>query len=171
MIAAVLGWTKLPQWALELIVIAAVAGGIWYWQHHLIDKGISQQKAADDAASKPLINQAKAETAELQVKATMAEQTHAKEIASLQKYHDDNPNKPVRLCLDAHSGSQGVRATGAANSGNKSAGTPTVGLQPVPDGNPEGGAGRAGPDIEPMLTALGTAADKVSAELREVQGR
>lgn len=171
MIAALLGWTKLPQWALELIVIAAVAGGIWYWQHHEVDKGIALQKAADDKASAPLIQQAKAETAELRVKATMAEQTHAKEMADLTNLTGSHANQPVRLCIDPHAGGQGVRSASTGVQGNKSPSTAAADLQPVPDGNSQSGAGRAGPDIEPMLTALGAAADKVSAELREVQAR
>lgn len=169
MIATLFGWTKLPQWALELIVIAAVAGGIFYWQHHEINKGIALQKAADDAASQPLLRQAAEETATLKSKATMAEQTHAKEIAELTNRPD--PNKPVRLCLDPHGSGQGVRPASAANSGNKGASTPAISVQPVPDGNPASGAGRAGPDIEPMLTALAARADELSAELREVQAR
>ena len=171
MIAAVLGWTKLPQWVLELIVLAALGGGIWYWQHHLIAEGIDQQKAADDAVSKPLIQQAKAETAELRVKATIAEQTHAKEISSLQNLIDSHPNGAVQLCLDTHGSGSSVRASSAANSGASSTGTPAAGIQPMPDGNPPSGEGRAGPNIEPMLTALGAAADRVSAALREFQSR
>lgn len=171
MIATVLGWTKLPQWTLELIVVAAAAGGIWYWQHHLIGEGISQQKAADDAASAPLIQQAKAETAVLQVKATMAEQAHAKEVSSLQSLIDSHPNQPVRLCVNTHDSGSSMRASSAANSGASSTGTPAAGLQPVPIGDSASGAGQAGPNIEPMLTALGAAADRVSAALREFQSR
>lgn len=166
-----LSFTKLPQWALELIVIAAVAGGIFYWQHHLIDEGINRQKAADDAASKPLIQQAKAETQALKVKATMAEQTHAKELADLQNYHDSHPEQPVRLCLNTHDSGTSVRPAGAQNGGNQSTGATAAGIQPVPDGNSSSGQGAAGPDIEPMLAAFATAADKVSAELREIQNR
>lgn len=172
MIAAILGWTKLPQWAMELIVIAAVAGGIWYWQHHLVDEGINRQQAADNAALEPLIQQAKDETAQLKVKADMAEQTHAKEMAALQRYHDDNPEQPVRLCLDAHGGDNGsVPPAGGKNGGNQGAGASPSGVQPVHDGDNQSGARGAGPDIEPLLTALGAAADKVSAELRENQSR
>lgn len=172
MIAALLSWTKLPQWGMELIMLAAVAGGIFYWQHHEIDKGINEQKAADNAALKPLIQQAKDETAQLKVKADMAEQTHAKEMAALQQYHDDNPNQPVRLCLNTHSGDNGsVRSASAQNGGNKTTGVTAAGVQPVHDGDNQSGARGAGPDIEPLLTALGVAADKVSAELREDQSR
>lgn len=171
MIAAVLGWTKFPQWALELIVIAAVAGGIWYWQHSLVDKGIHEQQAADDAASKPLIQQAKDETAQLKVKADMAEQSHAKEMADLQNLTGSHANQPVRLCLNSNAGGQGVPPTGAAHNGNESAGAPAATLQPMPDGDYQSGARRAGPDIEPLLRALSASADTVSAELREFQER
>jgi len=170
MIATLLGWTKLPQWALDLIVVALVAGGIWYWQHHLIDEGVKKQKATDAVESQKLLAEAKNETLELKAKATMAEQTHAKEIADLQKFHDDHPNGPVRLCLAAPGG-KSVRPAGGANSGNEATGASTASVQPVPGGDTSSGAGTAGPDIEPMLTALGTAADKVSATLREFQAR
>jgi hypothetical protein len=177
MIALLLGWTKLPQWAMELIVIGAIAGGgtLW-WQHHsrqLIAEGVSKQQAADNAVSQPLIDKAKADTAALQVKALVAEQTHAKEMADLQNLISSRPNQPVRLCLDsnAHGSGASVRPTSTANSGNKNAGTAAAGVQPVSDGNSSSGTGQPGPDIEPMLTALGAAADKVSAELREIQSR
>ena len=42
-------------------------------------------------------------------------------------------------------------------------------LQPVPSGDPGSGAGREGPDIGGMLSALALRADLVSADLREQQ--
>jgi hypothetical protein len=171
MIAALLGWTKLPQWALELLAIAAVAGGIWFWQHHLIGEGIAQQKAADDAATAVLMRDAADETAKLRIQALTAEQAHDKETADLKAAIDAHPNQPVRLCLNSNARGQGVSASGTAIPGATSAGPSTAGLQPLPDGDPASGPGRAGPDIEPMLTALGAAADKISAELREFQSR
>lgn len=169
-IAAMLGWTKLPQWALELIVMGVIAGGIWYWHHEAIEKGIADQVALDNTAAAKLRAQTAAETANLKAKATMAEQGHAKEIDSLNDYNRAHPIEPVRLC-DAHASSPLVPARGAADPGNAGAGAATPGLQSVPGGDSGSGTGTAGPDISPMLSALGAAADKLSAELREYQSR
>lgn len=171
MIATLLGWTKLPQWALELIVIAIVAGGIWYWQHSLIEKGVIEQRIADAAASNKLNADTAKQTANLQARATLAEQAYDKERQDHQVYLDSHPLQPVRLCISTAVGRALVSAASAPHSGNEGTGAAAPTLHDLPSGNSSGGASAAGPDISPMLELLAGAADKVSAELREFQKR
>jgi hypothetical protein len=171
MIAAVLGWTKLPQWALELILIAAVAGGVWYWQHHLIAEGVDKQKAADAIERKALEADTAKLTAQLQAKASTAEQAYDKERNANLEYQQSHPSRPVRLCLSTDNSGKILPQAGATIAGNATAGTPTPNVSEVPSGNSGGGAGTAGPDISGMLSLLASRADDVSATLREFQTR
>jgi hypothetical protein len=175
MILALLGWTKLPQWAMELlftaIVIAVVASGIMYWHHKVLDEGIAKQVAADNAASQIVIKNAAAQTAAAQTKADTAEQAHAKETADLQAQLDalhNTPPAPIRLCL-AHGSGGSVPQTGTPDAKHASAGSPSRPIQQMPTGDSGGGEGTAGPDIADLLSLFALQADAVSAELREYQ--
>ena len=99
-------------------------------------------------------------TADLQARATMAEQAYDKEHAANAAIP---PVQPVRLCLNTNrSATPGAKVPGnAATSANAGP------VQPVPAGN----TSSAGPDIGPMLQALAASADQVSATLREFQSR
>lgn len=171
MIAALLKWTGLPQWAMELIAL----GGLWLaflaWHHSVIDKGIAEQVAADNKASAKLITETTAENTALKLKADTAEHAHDQELADLATYRGSHPEQPVRLCIDSHNSGAIVSHSAGINVSNASLGSAGISVQQVPDGNSSGGSPGAGPDIEPMLGALGAAADKVSAELREFQSR
>jgi hypothetical protein len=171
MITAILGWTKLPQWALELIVIALVAGGIWYWQHSLVEKGIAEQVALDTIASDKLKAETTRLTAELQIKATTAEQAYDKERADNQSYRDSHPIQPIRLCISTAIGRALVSAASAPHPGNESTSTAAQNIHDLPSGNSSSGAGAAGPDIGPLLDLLANKADQISSELREFQSR
>lgn len=171
MIAAILGWTKLPQWVLELIVIALVAIGIWYWQHHLIAEGVARQQAADIVASDRLKAETARETATLQAKATTAEQAYDKERADHQAFIDSHPLQPVRLCISTAVGRALVSAASSPHPGNGSAGAAASNLHDLPSGNSSGGSSAAGPDISQMLSLLAAQGDSVSAVLREFQSR
>ena len=176
-IAALFGWTKLPTWVQELIAIlllaAAASGAVAIWAHKEAAKGITEQKQADDAASKILIAKAAQETAALQAKATQAEHSHDQELADLQAYRAAHPDTDggVRLCIDTHQSNSGVRPAGASIAGNETASATPGSLQQVPSGDHSGGAQTVGPDIFGMLDALAGRADKVSAALREFQSR
>jgi hypothetical protein len=171
MIATLLGWTKLPQWVLELIVIAAVAGGIWYWQHHLIGEGVTKQRTADAIATQKLQEDTDKQTAELQARATTAEQAYDRERADHQTYIDSHPPQPVRLCIATPVGSALVSQASTAHSGNESTGAAPANLHDLPSGNSSGGASAAGPDISGLLGLLADRADQISAQLREFQTR
>jgi len=171
MIAMLLGWTKLPQWALELIVIAAVALAVAAGMHHLIDVGIERQRAADAVATDKLKAATAAKTAELQARATTAEQAYEKEVNDNIAYNSSHPVQPVRLCLAANASGGFMPKAGATHPGDASASTPAANLQPVPAGNSGSGAGAAGPDIAHLLDLLAGKADDISAALREYQNR
>jgi hypothetical protein len=165
---ALLSWTKLPQWALELILVAAVAGGVWYWQHHLIAEGIAEQKATDAIERRNLEADTAKLTAELQAKATTAEQAYDKEHAANLEL---KPIGSVRLCVATNNSGKILPKTGGTNPGNDSARAATPNVSEVPSGNNSGGPGAAGPDISGMLKIFAARADDVSAVLREFQNR
>ena len=141
------------------LIAILLAFGV-YERHHLITEGATHELAALKASSDRLEKKSVAETAELQAKATMAEQTHDKEILALSNL----PPVSVRVCQYPNSGAV-VSQGSTAKSGNESAGAAAGNVQPVPAGN------SAGIDIGPMLSLLALRADEVSATLREFQSR
>jgi hypothetical protein len=156
-IAKLLGWIGVPQWALELAVIALVAAGAAYEYHHILDKGRQQELAVVAA-------QAAADTAKLQRKADAAEHTHDQELTDLRSFRDAHPVEPVRLC-----GPAPVRAPGAVVAGNSGSGAAPAAVQSVPAGDTGVRQWTAGRDIGPMLEALAARADSVSSQLRVYQ--
>jgi len=159
-IAKLLGFTGLPQWGLELIAIGLVSGAIGGGLHHIYSNGKKAELAIVTAAA------AKDHQAQV-AKATTAEHTHDTELAELQHFRDTHPEQPVRLCL-----SPAVRPAAGSSVAGVASGRPSAGsVQPVPAGNSGGGAGGVGPDIGGMLEALAGAADRVSAERRELKAR
>jgi hypothetical protein len=171
MIAALLGWTKLPQWALELIVIAAAVGAVFYWQHHLIDEGVNKQKAADATELQKLKTETDQKSAELQAKATTAEQAYDKEHADNLNYRDSHPTGPVRLCLATNQGSGAMPTGQASKPGNVGASSSSADVPKVSGRDNSSGGGTPGPDISKLLGLLAVKADNVSSTLREFQSR
>lgn len=171
MIAALLAKLGIQQWVFELIVLVIVAGGIWYWQHERYEAGIAAQIAIDAAERAQLIKDNDKKTADLQAKATMAEQTYDKEHQSTVDYGNDNPLQPIRLCLTTPKGGSHLPSSGSKNPGNVSTSTPATNLQPMPSGNSSSGPRAAGPDVSELLDLLAGKADDVSGVLREYQNR
>jgi hypothetical protein len=158
MIAALLGWTKLPQWAIELIALALAAGGVWLWHYETYQSGVKAEVAKVEAT------QAKV-TAALTAKANTAEHSHDQELNDLRTYRAADPVQPVRLCLPT----PGLQATPAKlDSGTAVASAGVV--QPVPSGDTGVRAG-AGPDISGLLETLAARADQITAQARELQSR
>lgn len=160
MIAALFGWTKMPQWALELAALGLVGGAVWFWHHETYESGIKAEVAKVQA-------QAVQDTAKLTAKANAAEHTHDQELAILNAYRDAHPEQPVRLCLSTSARVQTAAAQPIGGSAVAGAGP----VQPVSAGDSGGGTGGAGPDISGLLEALAARADQVSAQARELQGR
>lgn len=152
-----------------MLIVALIAGGFWY-HHKLIVEGIAKQQAIDDAASATLIAKTAEQTAELQAKATTAEQAYDKERNDDQNYRDSHPIEPVRLCLSTTASRIIVSQGGALNAGNAGSGPSSADVSKVPTGDSSSGGG-AGPDIANLLGLLAGRADEVSAELREYQSR
>lgn len=170
MIASLLGFIKLPQWALDLIVIGCVAGGVWLYHIHVYNLGIKAQQAADQAVSAKAMAQAAVATQAAQDAANRAEESYREEIARNAATAAARPLPPVRLCIDAHIGSGSVSKTGAAYPGNASASAAPRSVQSLPVGDPSLRP-RAGHDISSLLGAWADKADQVSAALREFQSR
>lgn len=167
-IAKLLSWTGLPQWALELIAVGLVVIALMFYHHHVVNVGVAEQQAADDKASAKLVADAKAKSDVLESKAQTAEHSHDQELADLRAYQLAHASSAVRLC-DAHGSGQGVPQAGIKI--DSAAGSAAVSVQPVSPGDSGSGQGAAGVDIGPMLSALAASADTVSADDREAQSR
>lgn len=144
LIALALRWTGLPQWALELLVIGLLLGGIWYWgfhtEHTIVKERIIRQQV------------------EVEKRVIETDHSQDQELAALRDYRAHHPEQPVRLCQPASMPSAAPRqpSTAAAD------------VQPVPGSGaqlrPE-----AGPDIGELLGLLALRCDAVSAGLRRRQ--
>jgi hypothetical protein len=170
-IALIFSWTKLPQWALEIIVIAGLAGGFWWYHHHVYTLGLAAQQAADNKASAAVIAQAAAATKAAQDAANRAQESYREEVASNAAAAAARPLGPVRLCLDSYARGGGMPEAGApvGRAQRPSAGAGRV--SGVPGGDPRLRQERPGPDLEELLGAWAEAADRVSATLRECKAR
>ena len=141
----------LPKWGIDLAIVFGLAALLGYVHHIVYKKGWDDATAKVEAA-------ATVRQHTLQLKIDTAEHAHDQELVDLRKFRDDYPIGPVRLCLGprvpvetAHGGPiAGRTGTGAA------------GVQPLPAGDPDGGAGNAGPDIAGLLDALAASADAVN---------
>lgn len=172
MIAMLFGWTKLPQWAMELILIGLLGLGFAIYHRAVIEKGIAEQVAIDNAATIKLQNDTKVQTAALKAQADTAEHAHDNELSELAAYRSAHPQQPVRLCLDAaHDRGTILPGSTGIDISHEGLGAAGISIQHVPDGDSGIRTGGAGPDIASMLGALAGSADQVSAELREYQAR
>lgn len=164
---ALLALIPTKDWLYGGLIVLLIVFGI-HEHHKILAEGIAEQKAADDKATAVLVANTTKQTAELQAKATMAEQAYDKEHQAIL---NQPPVQSVRLCLNAHPSNSVVPKTGGQVDGNQGIGATPVGVQQVPAGNSSGGSGAVGPDIAGLLNLLGARADEVSAELREDQSR
>ena len=174
LIATLLGWTGMPQWALELIAIGVVAAGavgaFWIYHHHVFVEGIHAQQVADQRASAKVVAEARAETKAAQAAADAAHAAYLQEMSHEALTAARHPLPAVRLCLDAYAGGPGVPEAGAAHPGNAGPGAPAGRVSQVPGAN-RPVRPRTGPDIAGLLELLAGRADQVSAVLREYQAR
>ncbi len=174
LIGSLLGWTGLPQWALELLAIVLVAGGavtaFWIYHHHVYVEGIHAQQVADKRASAVVLARAAAQTKAAQVQADEAHAAYLEEINHEAASAARRPFGPVRLCLDSNDSGSGVSQAGAAHPGNAGPGAPAGRVSQVPGAN-RPVRPRTGPDIAGLLELLAGRADQVSAVLREYQAR
>jgi hypothetical protein len=164
---ALLALVPFKDWLYGGLLVAAAIFCI-HEHHKIVAEGVAEQKAADDKASAALVQQTAKQTAELQAKATMAEQAYDKELQSI-------ANQPsvgaVRLCVNSHNSGSGLPKAGTTNGGNAAPGAASGNVQPVSPGDSSGGAEDEGVDIGPLLSALAAAADREVAVTREFQAR
>lgn len=165
--AALLALVPFKDWVYIGIIAALFAAGA-YERNHLIDEGKAHEAAALKLSSDKLQKQTAAQTADLQAKATMAEQAYEKERAASLNLP---PVQPVRLCNSAPSRNSVVSQATGQKPGDASAGTGTTAIQSVSSGNSSSGQSTAGPDISSLLGLLAARGDQVSATLREYQNR
>jgi len=172
LLAKLLGWTGLPTWALEVILVLVVAGGVWVYHEHVVSKLISAgraQQQADDLKALDALKTDRDKQQELiQARAEEAQHAYEQEQADLRAYritHPDGP--PNKLCINTpYRGSPDLHGASAANRGAAASSAPTPVLQPLPQANTG-----SGPDRRRLLDDLAAMADTLSATLRESQHR
>lgn len=151
-------------WAAALVALGLLGLHV---HHKLLAEGIAEQQVADNKEKATLVAQTAKQTAELQAKATMAEQAYDKEHQAIL----DQPSLPaVRLCGNSHPRGTVVPAGSTAQQGNAAAGAAPGDLQSVSPGSNSVGD-EQNPDISDLLSLLAQHADDLSAELREYQDR
>ena len=164
--SALLALIPTKDWGYGILIIGLILLGL-HEKTKFIAEGIAEQKAADDKATAVLVATTAKQTADLQARATMAEQAYDKEVNSL----SSQPVPSVRLCVYPHSSGSVLSQTSAAQPGASSASAIAGGVQQVPSGNSSSGGGIAPPDIGGLLSAFAAAADRESAVVREFQSR
>jgi hypothetical protein len=169
MITGVLEFIHARKWLVELVLLLALAGGVWWFCQHLIDVGVQRQKDDDAKAYAELQRKADLETGRLQGVADAAEKARAQEHADDDQYRRDHPLHGG-LCLARQLPATASAQTGAAHVGDEAAGTGAADLQRVSPGDP-GVGGQGDPDVRHLLDVLAGRADFLSATLREFQAR
>lgn len=158
MIAALLGWTKLPQWAIEAIALALVAGSIWLWHHETYESGVRAEVAKIEIFNAKV-------TAALTTKAAVAEHSHDDELTALRAYRGTHPELSVRLCQPT----PGVQASPTRPVSGADPSAPGI-VQQVSAGDNRVRT-EPGADIGGLLEALAARADQITAQARELQSR
>lgn len=156
----------LKDW-IYVTVIGALIFGFGAYTVHERHIGAAHEVAALKASSDKLQADTDRQTADLKAKATMADQTHAKEILALT---NRAPVQSVRVCLDTHSRAVVPSSSGQV-AGNVSPSATPTNIQPMPSGDNSGREGTAGPDISELLGLLAFQGDTSDATLREFQSR
>lgn len=168
LIGAVLKWTGLPAWAMELIVIALVALlmfiGVAWWDHKKVDEGIQIQQHQDQLAIDQLKADAQKATEILQKRATAAELAYATE-------HANNLTPPpilgpLLVCDDPHGRSRDLPTASTAKPGDEaSPASSRLGSPVHPPDSP------SSEDRRRLLGAVAALFDDQTAIIREYQAR
>lgn len=163
MITGALEFIHARKWLVELILLAIVVAGVWWFCHHLVDVGVQRERAAWMLK----VDEANLRAAEAKGRATAAEATGKREHDELTNYVASHPlhGTLASLCRKP----SGVSATTGAIGRDVGTGTGTADVQPVPAGDTGGDVNE--PDQLGMLGALARRADILSGSLREYQAR
>jgi hypothetical protein len=166
-ILKLLGWSGLPSWALELLVMGALAGGILYWDHLKIQEGVTRQRTEDNVALQKLRQDAAKQSQVLLERAQKAEGQYAQEHQDSADYRATHPLLGAeQLCNNPHGGSPHLSAVPTLHPGD--AASPAA----APVGPAVSGPDPQRPDDRlQLLSALGALCDDQSAVIREFQQR
>lgn len=168
LIEALLKWTGLPTWGMEILAILLVAGGAVgsyaLWKHHQVDQGIEIQIRKDNQAIEGLKTAAAAKAEQLLHRAQAAEAAYDKE--HLANITLTAITGPLLVCDNPHGRSPGLSTAALSDPGDAgSSPAPPVGVSVSP-GDP------AVPlDRRRLLTAFAALFDDQSAVIREYQSR
>lgn len=167
------GWSKLPQWAIELIVVVLIAGGVWLYHEHvvskLIDAGRSAQRLEDQKSLDKLKQKTATEQKAIQARADTAQKAYQKEHDDFTSYQLSHPLvSAVQLCQQSPPRSRGgyMQPAGAANAGAGASATTGKVLQPLSSSDSPGADYRLR-----LLDGFGRLCDTLSATIRESQHR
>ncbi len=150
------------KWLVELILLALIAGAVWWFCAHLIGVGVQRERAAwEQKATEANIKAAKA-----QGRAEAAEAAGKREHDELETYIAAHPlhGSLASLCRP----SPGVPAAAEGHPGDAAASAGSADVQSLSARDPRGGQD---PDQLGMLSALAARADLLSATVREYQAR
>jgi hypothetical protein len=166
-ISDALAFIHARKWLVELILLAVIVAGVYFFCQHLIGVGVQRQKDADARELVKLQHDADVEAARLRGVADAAEKARAKEHDELADYRRLHPLHGG-LCLNQ--GGRHLPTAGAADGGDEGTSATAGNLQPLPAGDP-GSGGQGDPDVRHLLDVFAGRADLLSAELREYQAR
>ena len=145
--------------------IALVAALVWY-HRHLINEGIERERTHNAQVLAEWQREADLETGRLKGRAEAAEKSYAAEVAESEEYRATHPlhgglcpRPAVAAAMPRATTAKPIDAGGAATA---------AGLQPVPASDTEG---RSSVDSLGLLDALAARGDRLSAQVREWQGR
>ena len=169
MITGALELLHARKWLVELLVLLAIVGGVWWFCAHLIDVGVQRQKDADAAAYAKLQRDADLETGRLKGRAEAAEKARDQEISDGRRYRSEHPLHGG-LCQPRQLPATTVAQGAAAELGDDQARPAAGDFQPVPAGDIRPG-GRGDTDVRHLFDVLAGRADMVSADLREYKAR
>lgn len=170
-IGKLLGFTGLPQWALELIAIgvAVLALSLW-WTHHnhvLVAEGVHRQQADDNAARAQLDSQTAAETAALAARVAAAEAQGEQARHDLDQYRASHPLTADRLCgTNPHDSGRGLPGSAGIHGSGSPDAPGSGGDQPMPAGDSPSPADRLR-----LLDALGALSDGLASQVNGLQSR
>lgn len=151
------------KWLVELLVLAAIAGAVWWGCARLIDVGVQKERALWVAK----LDQAKLAAARAEGRAQAADKAAEGERDALKDYVASNPLHGSLASLCRPKG--GLPGATAANPGHADPGATGSNVLPLPSGSFDGHSGE--PDQLNLLDLLAQRADLLSAQVREFQSR